>query len=157
NTYLGNGIITHNTGGVMGSSFEGSEKLFYSPLSFNIHGLPNVYDRNSHGETICGFFWGAYLNRNNCFDTATGEPDIVKALVEILLDRYEDKYNSTDLNAITQKKAEEPCIVGNTFISNYSIGSDEIVNFENKFSNGIKPVYEFKLESGRTLNCTKNH
>lgn len=157
NTYLGNGIITHNTGGVMGSSFEGSEKLFYSPLSFNIHGLPNVYDRNSHGETICGFFWGAYLNRNNCFDTATGEPDVVKALVEILLDRYEVKYNSTDLNAITQKKAEEPCIVGNTFISNYSIGSDEIVNFENKFSNGIKPVYEFKLESGRTLNCTKNH
>src|SRR5690606_35152665 len=55
------------------------------------------------------------------------------------------------------KKAEEPCIVGNTFISNYSIGSDEIINFENKFSNGIKPVYEFKLESGRTLNCTKNH
>lgn len=96
------------TGGVMGSSFEGSEKLFYNPLSFNIHGLPNVYDRNSHGETICGFFWGAYLNRNNCFDTATGEPDIVKALVEILLDRYEVKYNSTDLNAITQKKAEEP-------------------------------------------------
>ena len=108
NTYVGNGIITHNTGGTEGASFEGSEKLFYSPGAYNIYGIPNVFDKNTDGSTECGFFWAAYLNRNECYDEETGEPDVIKSLVEILLDRYKVKYSSTDPNAITQKKAEEP-------------------------------------------------
>lgn len=108
NTYIGNGIITHNTGGVEGASFAGSEKLFYKPNAYNIYGIPNVFDKNANGENECGFFWGAYLNRNECYDLATGEPDVIKAMVEILLDRHEVKYNSSDARAITQKKAEEP-------------------------------------------------
>lgn len=108
NTYIGNGIITHNTGGTTGGSFEGSEKLFYNPGAYNIYGIPNVYDRNTNGETLCGFFWGGYLNRNGCYDEETGEPDVIKALIDICLERYQVKYNSTDALAITQKKAEEP-------------------------------------------------
>ena len=108
NTYIGNGIITHNTGGTEGASFEGSEKLFYNPSAYNIYGIPNVFDRNATGDTLCGFFWGAYLNRNGCYDEEIGEPDVIKALIEILKDRYIVKYNSQDPNAITQKKAEEP-------------------------------------------------
>lgn len=101
-------MIAMGTGGVEGGSFVGSEKLFYKPGAFNIYGVPNVFDKSSTGDTECGFFWGAYLNRNGCYDENTGEPDIIKALIEILLDRHEVKYNSSDAKAITQKKAEEP-------------------------------------------------
>lgn len=101
-------MLAGGTGGVEGASFAGSEKLFYKPGAYNIYGVPNVYDKGSNGELECGFFWGAYLNRNECYDEATGEPDVIKALVQILLDRHEVKYNSSDARAITQKKAEEP-------------------------------------------------
>jgi hypothetical protein len=41
--------------GVEGGSFEGSEKLFYTPQ----HEVYNLYkcDKNCNGESICGFFW----------------------------------------------------------------------------------------------------
>ena len=101
-------MLAGGTGGTMGASFAGSEKLFYKPSAYNIYGLPNVYDKNTSGETECSFFWGAYLNRNGCYDENVGEPDIIKALVEILSDRFTVKYGSSDASAITQKKAEEP-------------------------------------------------
>lgn len=101
-------MLAGGTGGTQGASFAGSEKLFYKPDAYNIYGLPNVYDKNNNGETECGFFWGAYLNRNNCYNETTGEPDVIKALVEILSDRFVVKYGSSDSSAITQKKAEEP-------------------------------------------------
>lgn len=101
-------MLAGGTGGTEGASFEGSERLFYKPSAYNIYGIPNVYDRNINGETECGFFWGAYLNRNNCYDLATGEPDVIKSLVEICKDRFIVKYGSSDARAITQKKAEEP-------------------------------------------------
>lgn len=101
-------MLAGGTGGVEGASFEGSEKLFYKPKAYNIYGIPNVFDRNTDGTTECGFFWGSYLNRNKCYDENSGEPDVIKALLEICFDRYGVKYNSSDANAITQKKAEEP-------------------------------------------------
>lgn len=101
-------MLAGGTGGTQGASFEGSEKLFYNPGAYNIFGVPNVYDRNTDGTTVCGFFWGCYLNRNLCYDLDTGEPDVIKALLEVCLDRYQVKYSSSDSRAITQKKAEEP-------------------------------------------------
>jgi len=101
-------MLAGGTGGVEGASFEGSEKLFYSPRAYNILGIPNVFDKNANGEIKCGFFWGAYLNRNECYDEKVGEPDVIKALVEICLDRFKVKYSSSDSSSITQKKAEEP-------------------------------------------------
>lgn len=103
--------LAAGTGGTEGGSFEGSEKMMYNPLAYNIYGIPNIYDKNSDGSTLVGFFWGAPLNRNGCYDESTGEPDIIKALVEICYDRYIVKYNSSDPNAITQKKAEEPITI----------------------------------------------
>lgn len=101
-------MLAGGTGGTEGASFEGSEKLFYNCPAYNIYGIPNVFDRGATGDTLCGFFWGAYMNRNGCYDETNGESDVIKALVEILKDRYTVKYNSSDPNAITQKKAEEP-------------------------------------------------
>lgn len=101
-------MLAGGTGGVEGASFEGSEKLFYNTGAYNILSVPNVYDRNTDGSTNCGFFWGCYMNRNLCYDLSTGEPDVIKALVEVCNDRYIVKYGSSDARAITQKKAEEP-------------------------------------------------
>lgn len=101
-------MLAGGTGGTEGASFEGSEKLFYAPGAYNIYGVPNVYDRNADGSQECGFFWGGYLNRNGCYDETVGEPDVIKALIEIFKGRFKIKYSSTDPNAITQKKAEEP-------------------------------------------------
>jgi hypothetical protein len=101
-------MLAGGTGGVEGASFAGSEKLFYKPGAYNILGIPNVFDKGANGDLECGFFWGAYLNRNECYEEVNGEPDVIKALIEILLDRHEVKYNSSDARAITQKKAEEP-------------------------------------------------
>lgn len=101
-------MLAGGTGGTMGASFAGSEKLFYKPGAYNIYALKNVFDKNTNGESLCSFFWGAYLNRNGCYDHENGEPDVIKALVEILMDRFDVKYSSSESSAITQKKAEEP-------------------------------------------------
>lgn len=108
NTYLSNMYITKQTGGTEGASFEGSRKLFYSPGTYNIYSVNNVYDKGVNQESKCGFFWGAYMNRNKCYDISTGEPDVIKALIEIHSDRNVVRSHSTDPNALTQKKAEEP-------------------------------------------------
>ena len=52
--------------------------------------------------TICNDFVATY-----CYDK-DGNSDVNKALIEILLDRYKVKYNSTDINAITKRIAEIP-------------------------------------------------
>src|SRR5690606_15402661 len=104
-------MLAMGTGGVEGGSFEGSEKMTYNPLAYNILGIPNIYDKNSDGSTLVSYFWGAPLNRNGCYDEDNGEPDIIKALIEICYDRWVVKYNSSDPNAITQKKAEEPITI----------------------------------------------
>ena len=104
-------MVAMGTGGTEGADFEGSEKLFRNPLAYNIYGIPNVFDKNSNGESLCGFFWGAYLNRAECYDVVNGEPDVIKALVDILQDRFTVKYNSSDPAVITQKLAEEPIVV----------------------------------------------
>jgi hypothetical protein len=103
-------MLAGGTGGVEGGSFEGSEKLFYSPGAYNIYALPNVYDKNTNGGTDCGFFWGCYMNRNGCYDENVGEPDIIKSLLEVLSNRRFIRYNSTDPSAITQAMAEEPIV-----------------------------------------------
>lgn len=55
NTYIGNGIITHN------SSFDGLKNLFYNPDAFNILSFDNIWDDNAEA-TKCGFFVPSWSN-----------------------------------------------------------------------------------------------
>lgn len=100
-------MFAGGTGGTEGASFEGSKKLFYSPNAYNIYGIPDFYNKNTQGLTECGFFWGSYMNREGCTRPG-GEPDIMKALIEILSERLDIIGASSDPSAITQKKAEHP-------------------------------------------------
>lgn len=101
-------MFAAGTGGTQGASFEGSEKLFYQPDSYNVYGIPNVFDKNMTGNTKCGFFWGAYLNRGESVTKENGEPDVILSLINIFKERKKILDSSTDPLAITQKKAESP-------------------------------------------------
>jgi len=101
-------MLAGGTGGTEGAGFEGSRKLFYYPDAYNIYGVPNIYDKNVQGQIDCGFFWPCYVNRENCYDFENGEPDVIKALIEVIQNRYKIYSNSSDPAALTQAKAEEP-------------------------------------------------
>ncbi len=58
NTYLGNGIITHNT---EGADFEGAENLYYEPQENDILRIRNKWDDGAH-DSYCGFFIPIYKN-----------------------------------------------------------------------------------------------
>ena len=107
NTYLANNIITHNTGGTEGADFQGAEDMIYNPDTYNILPIRNVFDKNASDGKVC-FHWGSYLNRNLCYDE-NGNPDVIKALLEVLTEFNNIKQTSSDSKALTQRRAEK-CI-----------------------------------------------
>lgn len=109
-TYLTNGFVSGNTGGSEGADFAGAYEILYNPKGYNIYFLPNVFDKGAQGKSDTIFFFGAYVNRKGCYNN-DGVSDVIKALVEILMNRYNIKYNSTDPMAITRTKAENPITI----------------------------------------------
>lgn len=100
-------IYGYGTSGDSESDFSSMQELMYNPDGYNIKGVPNVYDKEGQGRKKFTYFYPGYLNRADCYDK-DGNSDVIKALLEILLDRYKVKYNSTDINAITKRIAEIP-------------------------------------------------
>lgn len=101
-------LIYCGTGGSEGADFAGAMDMMYSPRGYRIYSLPNVYDKNSQGKQDSIFFFGAYLNREG-FYNQDGVSDVVAALIDILKNRFIVKYNTSDPNALTKTKAENPC------------------------------------------------
>lgn len=100
-------IFLYGTAGDSDSDFSSMQELMYNPDGYNIQKVPNVYDKEGQGRKWFTYFFPGYLNRAECYDE-NGNSDVNKALIEILLDRYKVKYNSTDINAITKRIAEIP-------------------------------------------------
>lgn len=100
-------IFLYGTAGDSTSDFSSMQELMYNPEGYNIYKIPNVYDKEGQGRKWFTYFFPGYLNRAECYDE-NGNSDVNKALIEILLDRYKVKYNSTDINAITKRIAEIP-------------------------------------------------
>lgn len=100
-------IYGYGTSGDAESDFSSMQELMYNPDGYNIKGVPNVYDKEGQGRRKFTYFYPGYLNREGCYDE-NGNSDVIKALLEILQDRYKVKYNSTDINAITKRIAEIP-------------------------------------------------
>ena len=98
-------MIGGGTGGTESADFAGAEEMFYNATGYNILDLPNVYDKNTNGQTRCAFFFPAYLNRLGKYDK-DGNSDVIGALIEIIQRRVNIKYNSTDPNTLVQHKAE---------------------------------------------------
>ena len=100
-------IFAYGTAGDSDSDFAGAQELMYNPNGYNMLAIPNVYDKEGQGRKYFTMFFGGYLNRAECYNK-DGVSDVTKAILEILVDRYKVKYNSTDINAITKRIAEIP-------------------------------------------------
>lgn len=102
-------IYCQGTAGDKDSDFAAAQKIMYSPRAFNMYPVQNVYDKVGQGRSEFVFFFPAYINRNGCYNK-DGISDVTKALLEILINRYTVKYNSTDLNLITKTISEHPIV-----------------------------------------------
>lgn len=95
------------TSGDQQSDFAAMQEIMYNPVGYKTYGLKNVYDKEGQGRPTFTYFFPAYINRSGCYDEQ-GNSDVTKALLEILVNRYNVKYNSTDVNTITKCIAEIP-------------------------------------------------
>lgn len=100
-------IFGYGTSGSEESDFSAAKEIMYNPQGYNMQEIPNVYDLEGKGRSEFTYFFPSYLNRANCYDK-DGNSDIIKALLEILKDRYKVKYHTTDIKAITKRIAEYP-------------------------------------------------
>lgn len=100
-------IIMVGTAGDNESDFAGAQEIMYNPKGYNMYALPNVFDKYNQGKPYFVFFFPGYVNRKGCYNE-NGVSDVIKALIEILMNRYRVKYNSTDPNTIIKTIAEVP-------------------------------------------------
>lgn len=88
------------------ANFQSAKTLLYAPSSYNIQEVKNVYDKKGQGRDYFGFFFPAYMNRAGCYNK-DGISDVVKALLQILLNRYKVKYGA-DPTSVLRVIAEDP-------------------------------------------------
>lgn len=100
-------IFLVGTAGDNESDFQGASELMYNPNGYNLYPLPNVYDKEAQGKKQFVYFFPAYINRKGCYDK-DGNSDVIKALIEILMNRYRVKHNSSDPFTIVKTIAEQP-------------------------------------------------
>ena len=100
-------LILVGTAGDSQSDFAGAQEILYNPMGYNMYALPNVYDKLNQGKPKFTFFFPGYVNRKGCYNE-NGVSDVIKALIEILLNRYRVKYNSTDPDTILKTISETP-------------------------------------------------
>ena len=100
-------MYLQGTAGDNESDFAGAQEIMYNPRGYNMYALPNAFDKNNQGKKDFVFFFPGYVNRKGCYNE-DGVSDVIKALLEILMNRYRVKYNSTDSNTIIKTVAEVP-------------------------------------------------
>ena len=100
-------MYLQGTAGDKDSDFEGAQEIMYNPRGYNMYPLPNVFDKHNQGQKEFVFFFPGYINRKGCYNK-DGVSDVIRAILEILLNRYKVKYNSTDSNTIIKTIAEVP-------------------------------------------------
>lgn len=100
-------MYLQGTAGDNASDFSGAQEIMYNPRGYNMYALPNVFDKVNQGKKFFVFFFPGYLNRKGCYNK-DGVSDVIQAIIEILLNRYRVKYNSTDPNTVIKTIAEVP-------------------------------------------------
>ena len=88
------------------SDFDSAKIMLYSPEGYNIKPLPNVYDKPLQGKDTFGYFFPGYINRAGCYNS-DGISDVTKALIEILMYRFNVKSKS-DPRSLVRVIAEDP-------------------------------------------------
>ena len=88
------------------SNFSSAKTLLYEPDIHRIYSLPNVFDKKAQGNDRFAFFFPAFINRAGCYNK-DGVSDVIKALIEILKERFQKKY-SNDPTTLLTAIAEDP-------------------------------------------------
>lgn len=88
------------------ANFQSAKTLLYATESYNIESLKNVYDKKGQGRDTFGFFFPSYINRAGCYNK-DGISDVVKALLQVLINRYKAKYGA-DPTSVLRVIAEDP-------------------------------------------------
>lgn len=108
NTYIVNGIITHN------SSFDGLKTMFYNPDAFNILSFPNIWD-DGREDTKCAFFSPSYMNMESVdengkqrFMDEDGNSFKEKAIEELISQRNVIKDGGATQTSIDRFISERP-------------------------------------------------
>lgn len=112
--YICNGIVTHNTGGTEGASFEGLKELFYKPKSYNVLSFPNIWD-DGRENTECAFFVPAYSNLesfdengNQVYMDKDGNSYREKAIENLIEQRNKVKDGGASQQSIDRFISERP-------------------------------------------------
>lgn len=100
-------LYGYGTSGDDESDFSALQEIMYNPEGYKAYGVENVYDKEGLGKKFFTYFFPGYLNLSGCYDE-NGNSDVTKALLNILLDRYSVKYNSSDPATIAKKIAHIP-------------------------------------------------
>lgn len=100
-------IYAQGTAGDKESDFKAAQQIMYAPRAFNMYPIDNVYDKVGQGKPEFVYFYPAYLNRNGCY-SKDGISDVTKAILEVLINRYNVKYNTSNTSLITKTIAEHP-------------------------------------------------
>lgn len=100
-------LFSYGTAGDAESDFQAAQEMTYNPRGFNLQPVPNIYDKAGQGRKEFVYFFPGYVNRAGCYNH-DGVSDVPKALLEILMDRYITRHNSTSLTVITRRVAEYP-------------------------------------------------
>lgn len=88
------------------ANFQSAKTLLYGTESYNIQSVPNAYDKKGQGRDTFGFFFPSYINRAGCYNK-DGISDVVKALLQVLMNRYKAKYGA-DPTSVLRVIAEDP-------------------------------------------------
>lgn len=94
------------TAGDKESDFSGIRTMLYKPAAYEVYALENVYDKSGKGADKFAYFFPSYISRADCMDK-DGNSDVVKALMQILLDRWNVK-QSGDSASYLKRVAQMP-------------------------------------------------
>lgn len=100
-------LFMYGTSGDKESDFEAMGQIMYHPKGYHVEALPNIYDIDGKASREFSFFFPAYMNNEGCYDK-DGNSDVTKALLAILKDRFNVKYNTSEVNALAKRMAEMP-------------------------------------------------
>lgn len=94
------------TAGDDASDFAGVRTMLYNPDSYEVYALENVYDKAGKGVGKFAYFFPSYMSRTGCMDK-DGNSDVVKALLSILMMRYQVKLGG-DAGSLLSRIAQMP-------------------------------------------------
>lgn len=94
------------TAGDDASDFSGVRTMLYNPDSYEIYALENVFDKVGKGAGKFAYFFPSYISRTGCMDK-DGNSDVVKALLSILMMRYQVKLGG-DPGSLLSRIAQMP-------------------------------------------------